>query len=71
MPLPTSRAGCPSASALREREVEIDARRYGALGTIRIWTVRQDFEDATKKNTPGGDRSGMSESWLRGQDLNL
>jgi len=71
MPLPTSRAGCPSASALCQRKVETDARRYGALGTILTWTERQDFEDAAKKNTPGGNRSGVSESWLRGQDLNL
>ena len=43
---------------------EIVATLHGDLGTILEWT-------AQKQNTPGAFASGVSVSWLRGQDLNL
>ncbi len=43
---------------------EIAATLHGDLGTILEWT-------AQKQDTPGRIASGVSVSWLRGQDLNL
>ena len=39
---------------------EIDALLYGDLGTILNWVERQAVASATKANTPGAVRPGVS-----------
>ena len=45
---------------------EIYATLHGELGTILNWTERQAIGKATKKNTPGGDLTGVSLSVVAG-----
>ena len=45
---------------------EIYATLHGELRTILEWTERQAIGNATKRNTPGGVRAGVSFSMVAG-----
>jgi site-specific DNA recombinase len=50
---------------------EIDATLHGELGTILGWIEAQAVGKPRKRETPAAFATGVSVSWLRGQDLNL